>query len=521
MNLGFEPESLDWNIAKDSYSFDIISSMMVGLTRFGEGEDGEVISVPACAARWDINEDSSEFTFYLNPKAKWSDGVTVTAQHFVDSFRRLLDPKTAAPYADLLSIIDLEQTHAVDERTLFIKLKRPAAYFLGLTSYGLTLPIRLDLIERYGDSWTEPENIVGNGPYNLKVWQHEYKIVLERNEDFFLDKPELKYLKFFMVPEQSSAYTLFENGQFDWVDGRSIPNSEMRALNFTVDCLDTTHASISLEEQNVIDKKNYQPNCSKLITAHKASKVKLSRIPLLRSTYIGFNTRKKPFSDPKVRRAFAYAINRELVTKVLNRGDIANSTFIPPGLAQFYDPSIGASYDPDYARDLLAEAGYPDGNNFPEIEFLLPSNEAAKLLSETLQSMWKKELSINTRLISMEWKVFLDTLGREPPDIYRLNWGADYPDPDTFMQLFTTNSPINYTGWSSKEYDKLVIRAASLTDVAKRKKLYNQAQQLLTQKEMPITPLFVNSQTILIKEGVSGLYVNPLDIVFLDKVTKN
>lgn len=499
LNLGFEPSTLDWNLATDSYSFDVISNLMVGLTRFGIDEDGAIISVPGCAKSWEISNNSTELLFDLDPLAKWTDGQRVIAQHFVDSFERALDPSTGAPYADLLSLIDLSETKALSDDKLFIKLKRPAAYFIYLTSYGLTLPIRKDLINKYGEAWTEPEHLVTNGPFKLSKWQHEYKILLKRNKDFHLyenSENQIEAIKFFMVPEQSSAFTLFKNDQFDWIDSRSIPNSEFLRIS-----------------------KRFTD--SNTLVVDPVTKEKIRRVPLLRNTYIGFNNQSGPFTNKLVRKAFAYAINREKLTKVLGRGDIANATWIPPGLTQYFNSDKDLDYHPELARELLAQAGFKNGENFPEVEFMFPSVEIAKLLAETLQSMWKEELNIRVKLIGMEWKVFLSTLQRDPPDIFRLNWGADYPDPDTFMQLFTTHNRINYGKWSNAEYDSLVNQAAALTDVKARQKLYKKAEKILIDEEMGVTPIFVNTQLAIEKPYINNLIINSMDIVFLDEVEKD
>ncbi len=489
-NLGTEPPTLDWNLANDYSSFDIISNLMVGLTRFGVDKDGKITTEPGCAYKWQISPDAKEYIFWMNPEAKWSDGRAVLAQDFIDSFARALDPDTAAPYAELLSLIDLEKTKALDEQTLKIVLKRPAAYFIYLTSYGLTLPIRQDLINKYGNQWTEPENLVVNGPFILKEWKHEYKIVLKRNLHFFLNdwiatpssrarNDKVEYIKFFMVAEQASAFTLFKNGEFDYIDSRSIPLSEIKRIRQNID-----------PEQ-------------------------VSRARLLRNTYVGFNAQKKPFSDKKIRQAFSYAIDRDILVKIRSRDDLANSTWIPPVLSGL--PAVN-SYLPELARQKLAEAGYPNGENFPEVEMLIPSREDAKLLAETLQAIWHKELNVKVKIKAMEWKVFLSTLRDDPPDIFRLNWSADYPDPDTFMQLFSTNNQANYGKWSNSQYDQLVQDAASTIDAQLRKKLYSRAEFLLTQEEMAIAPLFIDTQIIIKQKRVKNLEANSLDIVFLDKV---
>lgn len=481
MNLGFEPSSLDWNLANDSYSFDVISNIMVGLTRFDEDEDGKLLVKPACAKSWTKSKDGLDYIFYLDPKAKWTDGRKVKAQDFMDSIKRTLDPNTGAPYADLISIIDLEKSLAINDQTLKLHLKHPASYFIYLSSYTLLLPIRLDLIKKYGDKWTEPEYMISNGPYILKEWQHEYKILLERNPDYFLeDSAKIKYIKMFMVSEQSSAFTLYKNNQLDWIDGGSIPSSEIKNLK----------------------------------SSDYTSKL------LLRNSFIGFNTKKAPFDDPLVRKAFSYSINRKNLVKMISRGYEPNATWIPPALKDFHDSSRGLDYKPDEARSLLKKAGFPEGRDFPKVKFLIPSNEESKLNAEALQAMWKEELGVKVDIEAMEWKVFMETLRIDTPDLYKLNWGADYPDPDTFMQLFSTYNQINYGSWSNLEYDALINKAAAIDEISTRRRLYLMAEQILTKDEMAIAPLYINTQILMRKSNIKNLRVNSMDMVFLNKVEK-
>lgn len=481
LNLGFEPQSLDWNLANDSYSFDVISNLMVGLTKFEIDQDGAIISVPACAKSWS-NDKNLAYKFKLDPRCTWTDGRPVKAQDFVDSFTRALNPTTAAPYADLLSLIDLSKTQALSESELLITLHHPAAYFIYLTSYGLTLPIRKDLIDKYNDKWTEPENIITNGAFKLKSWQHEYKIQLEANLDYQLAKSKIQNINFFMIPEQAIAFSLFKKKQLDIVDNRSIPNSELRKID---------------------------PS-------------KIQKTLLLRNTYLGFNCQTGPMSNIKLRQALAHAIRREDITKILARAYQPNSSWIPPGLSPFYNAEIGLKYSSTRAKQLLKEAltELKTSKKELKIEFLFPSNEEAKLLSESLQSIWQEELGITVKLIGMEWKSYLATLENDPPDIFRLNWGADYPDPDTFMQLLKSNNHINYGGWKNTEYELLVTRAAALNNMQIRKKIYAKAEKLLLEEETAIVPLFINTQNVLMQDNIFNLRINPLDIIFLNKVRK-
>ena len=375
MNLGFEPQSLDWNLAGDSYSYTIISKIMLGLTQFTESDNGDLIIKPGLAKSWTISDDAKEYIFYLDERAVWSDGCKLKAQNFIDSLERTAAPDFGAPYAELLSIIDLEKSEVIDDKTLKLVLKFPASYFLYLTASCFSYPIRLDLIEKYGDSWTEPENMVSIGPYLLDHWQHEYKIVLKSNPDYFLKEQledNLDLLKFFMVAEQSSAFTLFKNKQFDWIDGGSVPTSEFKHLE---KCLKETTG-----EEKLCDDFH------------------ISNSSLLRNTFLGFNVHKKPFDNALVRKAFAYALDRKALVKLRGRGDIPNATWVPPGLQYFYRDDKAIIYDPEKARALLAEAGYPNAKGLAEIEFLYPSREDAKALAEIMHSMWHKVLGVDVKL---------------------------------------------------------------------------------------------------------------------------
>lgn len=500
MNLGSEPPTLDWNLAQDYNSMDIVSNIMVGLTRFNTSDNGEIISTPGCAKSWQISDDGLEYLFQLDSRAKWTDGRQVLAQDFIDSYTRMLDPKTAAPYAELISMIDLQQSKAINDTELLIKLQYPAPYFIYLTSSIITCPIRLDLINKYGNRWTEVNKLVTNGPYKLKKWQHEYKIELERNDDFFQDKAKIKYLKYFMVAEQSSAYTLFLNNQFDWIDGRSIPTSEYKGFGSRLE----------------------------------ARGLKLEQHLLLRNSFIGFNHLKKPLDDRRVRQALSFAIDRDLFTQIRSKEDLANNTWIPPSLNSFIDLQLIAQnfekqyqtpfkqngFYPELARKLLAEAGFPNGRGFPELELAVPSREDTKLQAETLQAIWSKELNIKIKIITMEWKVYLTNLSTNTPDLFRLNWGADYPDPDSFMTLFISNNHFNNIHFNNKEYDQLIKAAAQTLDKNTRRKLYTRAETILSQEEVAIAPLYIDRQTIIMKPWIKNFIYNSMDLVFLDKIEK-
>ena len=491
INLGCEPPSLDWIKATDAASFDVISNIMVGLTAYNQ----QLECSPACAQSWEILEKGKLYVFHLRSNILWSDGKPLTAYDFEYAWRRLLNPQTAAPYAFFLYDIknafaynqgklkNIEELgiKATDKNTLTVRLSRPVAYFLYLTAFCPTFPQRQDIIEKFANKWTEPDNLICNGPFLLKKWQHEYKIELAANPLYFAGTPSLKKIKMFMIPENSTAFALYENSQLDFIDNRSFPTAE-------------------IEHHRLSDKTEFK-NC-----------------PLLRVSYLGFNVQKKPFDKVKIRQAFSLAIDREHVCRILHHGEKPIANLIPPPLLASLPFSSGSSYNPALARKLLTEAGYPNGKNFPDVFLLYPHREDTRLLVEAIQDELKRNLNIEVNLSNQEWQVYLQTLHNNTPPIYRYAWGADYPDPDTFMNLFTSHNGNNNTHWSSKSYDNLVNSAGCESNKEKRSQLYKKADYLLCKQEAPIIPINTASQNMLIKPWVHGVNPNPLDLQFFHNV---
>ncbi len=333
-------------------------------------------------------------------------------------------------------------------------------------------------MEKHGDRWTEAENIVTNGPFSLKFWQHEYKMELGANPQFVHGEPKLKHIRMFMVPEQSTAFALYENHELDYIDNRSISTPDLERF------------------RNSPEYHNF---------------------PLLRNTYLGFNVTKAPFTDRRIRLAFSKAVDRTIFPKILRRGEMPLYTWIPPALPG-YDPSSSVKFDVAEARRLLAEAGYPNGKGLPPVEFLYPNRDDVRLIVEAVQDQLKRNLGVSVRLQNMEWKVYLQTLNLDPPVMFRGTWGADFPDPETFGNLFTSSNGNNNTRWKNATYDRLIEEAEGEQDQQKRYRLYAQADQLLCVVEAPISPVFSATQNIMIKPWVKGIAMNPLDLQFFQNV---
>lgn len=480
VNIATEPPSLDWSIATDHVSFHVIANLMVGLTEF----DKELKPAPVIAKSWEFQNGGRKIIFRLRDDVQWSDGKKVRAQDFEYSWKRLLNPKTASQYAYILfDIVNAQEyadgklkdpsavgVRAEDERTLVVSLRHPAAYFLAITTFEVTYPQRQDVIEKHGTRWTEPGNIVTNGPFRLASWKHENQIELRANAAYFRGKPAIGIVTMFMVGEKTTAVTMYEQGNLDFMDDLSIPP---------------------------LDK----PRLSKM-PGYRL-------VPQLRGDYYGFAVDRKPFDNPKLRKAFTMAIDREVFPKILHGGQTPATSWIPPGMLA-HNPKLGLLFNPNEARRLLSEAGYPDGKGLPPIVLGYNTRDDHKLVAEAIQGMWQKHLNVVVKVENQEWKVFLKTLQNDPFPVFRSGWGADYPDPDNFMKLFTSNSGNNHGRWKNSKFDQLLELAARESDGAKRAQLYDDAQRILTETDAAIAPLFWKAEATILSPKFTGLEYNSM-----------
>ena len=480
-NLGTEPPSLDWSIATDHVSFNVIANLMVGLTEF----DKELKPAPVIAKSWELFDGGKKIVFKLRDDVQWSDGKKVRAQDFEYSWKRLLDPKTASQYAyilfDIANAAEYAQgklkdpaqvgVTAADDQTLVVTLKHPAAYFLAITTFEVTYPQRQDIIETHDNRWTQPGKIVTNGPFLLASWKQQNEIELRANGKYFRGKPALDKVTLYMVNEKTTALTMYEQGNLDFMD--------------------ESHSIPTLDKPRLAKMPEYK------------------LVPQLRGEYYGFAVDRKPFDNLKLRRAFARAIDREVFPKILQGGKTPATSWIPPGMLA-HNPKIGLAYDPNEARRLLAEAGFPDGKGLPPILLGYNTQEDHKLVAEAIQAMWQKNLNVVVKIENQEWKVYLKKLQTDPFVVHRAGWGADYPDPDNFMKLFTANSGNNHGRWKNPKYDQLLDQAASESDSAKRTQLYDEAQKLLTETDAAIAPLFWKAEATMLSPKFTGLEYNSM-----------
>jgi len=460
---GAEPESLDPAIITGQPEGRVVNALFEGLTTYDAGGR----AVPGMAESWTMSEDRKTYVFQIRDDAKWSDRSPVTAHDFVASWRRTLSPETGAgynyqlfyiknakPFADG-EIEDFSQVgvRAIDDRTLQVELESPTPFFLELCAFPTLHPVPVKLIEEVGDDWIKPGKIINNGAYLLEEWKINDRIRLRRNPGYWNAKNvALEVVDVLPIAKDTVAFNFYASGSADLVMDKGLaPPSLLEDLKKRPDF----HAA-----------------------------------PFLGTYFLRFNCKQGPFADARVRKAFAMTVNKqEIVERITRAGESAAQGFVPPGLDGHIAPE-GLPYDPEAARALLAEAGFPEGRGFPLVRYLYSEGGLNEAIAVELQSMWRQKLGINVSLARQEWKVYLNSMNSLDYDIARSSWVGDYPDPNTFLDMFVTDGGNNRTGWSSKAYDDLIADAARAADPSARLQILAEAERLLVMKDVPICPIY-------------------------------
>lgn len=480
---GTEPETLDPGLMTGSPEFKISSQLFEGLI---QNDPKTLKPIPAIAESWEISPDGRVYTFHLRKDVKWSNGDPVTANDFLYSWKRVLEPATGAEYAYQLyyvkngkayntgEIKDFAQVgiKVVDDYTLVTELENATAYWLDLLAFHTLLPVNQKCVEEFQEKWTRAENIVTNGPFLLKEWTPKDRIVLEKNPDYY-DAENVRLTKIiaYSMEDNVAALNMFKAGETDWIP--TIP---------------LTH----------IDEAKTWPETH--IT------------PFLSTYYYRFNVTDDVVGDVRVRKALNMAVDKqEICDYVIKAGQKPATTFVPPGIAG-YNPPEGPGYDPDKARALMAEAGYgPGGKAFPELKLLYNTSEGHKKIAEAIKQMWKDELGMDVQLQNVEWKVYLKDLAALDYDISRAGWIGDYTDPNTFLDMWVTDGGNNQTGWSNEEYDGLIQAAAEELNPEKRMEILSHAEDILINGAMPIMPIYYYVNVNVVKSYVKGMNYNLRD----------
>jgi ABC-type oligopeptide transport system substrate-binding subunit/class 3 adenylate cyclase len=466
-----DPPTLDPTMAGGTTSGAIICQLFSGLVDLSP----EMNVVPDVAQSWEVLEGGRKYIFHLRDDVRWSDRTLVTAGDFEYAWKRVLDPATGSPVASLLYDIKGARAfhqatvgrgdvgvRALNDFTLVVELEEPTGYFLSLLSHRVTYPVPRYLVQMHGEDWTEMGNIVTNGPFRLEAWQRGQSMVLVRNPAYhgrFKGNVHRVELSLFSSTEWSTVLAMYEADRLDILDLLDLPP------------LDRDRAR--------------REHAGEYVSA-----------PLLSTLYVVFNVSRPPFDDVRVRRAFVLAIDREWLADVVWRGYYSPATggFVPVGMPG-HSMGIGLPYDPEQARTLLAEAGYPGGRGFPIVDALV----ALHRVGEYLQTQWRENLGLEITWKTMEVGAFINRLDTDPPDLLLFAWGADYPDPDNFLRVCSARSRAR---WQNRVYERLVEEAWHITDQEERLTMYQEADRILVE-EAAIMPILYQRLHLLVKPWVS------------------
>lgn len=481
---GTEVASLDPHKTQGVPESHVIRDLLEGLVN--QDANGKII--PGVAESWETT-DNKTFIFNLRKDAKWSNGDPVTAHDFEYSFKRVVDPATAAPYSwymEMTTMINAAEiiagkkdketlgVKALDDHTLEIKLASAVPYFVMMMAHTTVKAVPQATIEKFGDKWTRPENFVGNGAYTVDKWVVNERISLTRNTQYWDDaKTVINKVTFLPIENQVAEMNRFLSGEIDIT--YELPNEHFRRLQ-------------------------------------KEHKEDLSITGNLCTYYYAFNTAKAPFNDVRVRQALSYTIDRDIITKALLGQGQKNAYAFTPEIISGFTPEL-----PEYAKltqkqriekakELLAAAGF-DKSNPLSFNLLYNTSENHKKNAIAITSMWKKSLGVNVTLENQEWKSFLDSKSMGNFDVTRAGWCGDYNEPSTFLSLMQSSNASNDAHYKSKSYDELMQQALATTSDAERNEIYLKAETLLA-KDMPIAPIFQYVKARLLNPLVGGYPTN-------------
>ncbi len=484
-----EPESLDPHKARTIQAGDVQRDLGEGLT--GYAADGELIL--AAAERMEMSDDGLIYTFWLRPDGRWSNGDKVTAHDFVFSFRRLVNPATAAFYAqqslgDVVNAteiiagekpVDDLAVAAVNDLQLQVTLDNPVPYFLRLLTHPSTFPVHRTSVELHGDAHARPGNLVSNGAYKLQAWEVGSYIELVRNEHYRNnDQTAIDRVRHHVTPEDMVELNRYRAGELDIT--ASVPSVAFGKMQ-----------------------------------KERPDELRVS--PYLAVYFYGFNLTKPPFKDNrKLRQALSMAIDRETLTEeIIGRGETPAYGWVPFGTSnyeprQFLYADLSRQQRHTKARELFTEAGYGKTNPL-NVQLRYSSSDAHKHIATAVQSMWREVLGVNTTLINEEFQVLLDNIrAQDITQVFVSGWTGDYDDAHTFLSVMVSDNPSNMSGFSNDDYDLLMDRAAAQTDSRLRQAYLEEAETLLL-AEHPVIPVYFFVNKNMVSPRVRGWEDNVLN----------
>ncbi len=491
--IGPELAGLDPHLATSTGDYNVLSALFEGLV---SGDPVDLSPVPGVAERWETSADGITYTFHLRADARWSNGDPVTAHDFVASFQRMLSPSLGAEYAPMLYVLaGAEAFHrgvtddfgrvgasAVDDRTLRLRLDRPVPYFLTMLNHTPWFPVHLRELEKHGSAtdrntpWARPGLLVGNGPFVLSEWHPNQRIIVTKAPTYWdAATVRLNAIHFHPIEDRDAEERAFRAGQLHLTE--ALPPAR----------IDTYRRAAAEEGSNLL------------------------RIdPYLGTEFYRVNVTRPFLNERKIRRALSKAVDRTaIVERILRGGQLPATAFTPPGTAG-YMPTARIETNFEAARTLLAEAGYPGGRGAPMIELVFNTSESHRSVAEVVQETWRRELGLNVTLVNQEFRSILAARRVGQFQLLRSSWVGDYADPMTFLDLWTSRSGNNYTGWSSSAYDQLIFQASHATEPEARRAFFQRAEALLLE-ESPVIPIYHYTHVFLLHPAVRGWHSNLLD----------
>ncbi len=539
-NNGLEVNSLDPHVITWKHDIRIANALFEGLMAFrvdppAEGQRmGQLALTNGVAERYEISPDGRTYTFHLRGDARWSNGQPVTAEHFRWSWQRVLTPATAADYANLMFTIAGAQAYyhaladgrpasfdevgvtALDERTLEVRLENPCAYFLDLTAFPPFFPVYPPLlaghvedghpaffngITTYKDAWTNPDQIVTNGPFLLKEHGYKRQMVLEKSP-LYWDRRHvaLDRIRALAIEDFKASLHAYESGNCQYIDALPLP--ALRALTDGT----ARRKRADFYPENSFGTYFYRFNCQ--------------------PTAAGLPN---PLADVRLRRALALAVDRADIVAVAGGHQQPASVFIPPGLTVQdanghpapYPSPTGQKFDIAAARKLLVEAGYPGGRGLPELRLMYNTGYGHEAVAQRLQAMWKEQLGVQVSFIVKDGAAFGAALKKKELKEWHLGrggWFGDYRDPTTFLDMFISGNGNNDSGYSNPRFDDLMRQAAGELDQTRRMDLYRQAEQLVIEQDAVILPLYHYVEHLMIAPEVQGAWPNQMGYLVLKQV---
>ncbi len=488
VQTGPDPETVDPALNSAVDGGEMILHAFEGLLKLDENGDPEA----GQAEKWEVSEDGLTYTFHLRDGLKWSDGSDLTAEDFVYSWQRVCDPNVAAPYAEtVLGMVegydkavagDIEKlgVEAKDDKTFVVHLANPCPYFESLAAFATLNPVQKETIETNGDAWaTEADTYISNGPFYMAEWVPGSYVLMKKNPNYWdADSIKLDGIKFNLIEDANAAYSAYQTGEILMV--KDVPTEEIPSLKDN----DEFHVE-----------------------------------PLIGTYYISLNLEKAPFDNKLVREALSLAIDREYVANTLMQGTYSPAgNIVGPGWkdtdgSEFHDKSNGGSeyidssdYDANLqkAKDLLKEAGYPDGKGIPKIDYLINDSGYHKVVGEYLQKAWG-ELGIDVTVDVVEWASFTPMRRNGDFMAARNGWVGDYTDPSNILELFTTDNGNNDGNYSNPAFDAAIEKSRTTTDAAERSAVLHEAEDIIME-DAGCIPVAYYNDFYLMSSKVTGAW---------------